>query len=69
MAHPREQGGIQRRLSRREFLLHYRPGAGVRLSPHFYSKDEEIALTVREIAAILESRAYEKHLEAERTSF
>jgi kynureninase len=60
---------VAKELIRREFLVDFRPGAGVRVSPHFYTKDEEIDLTVEEIASILESRAYEKHLEAERTSF
>lgn len=60
---------VCKELIRREFLVDYRPGAGVRVSPHFYTKDEEIDLTVREIASILETRDYERHADAERTSF
>ena len=60
---------VAKELIRRNFLVDFRPGAGVRISPHFYTKDEEIDLTVREIASILETRAYETHLQAERTSF
>ena len=60
---------VAKELIRREFLVDFRPGAGVRVSPHFYTKDEEIDLTVKEIAGILETRAYERHLEAEHTSF
>ena len=60
---------VSKELIRREFLVDYRPGAGVRLSPHFYTKDEEIDMTVREIATILETRAYERHIETEHTSF
>lgn len=48
-------------LLRRDFLVDYRPGAGIRVAPHFYSKDEELELTVREIKQILETRAYEQH--------
>lgn len=48
-------------LLRRDFLLDYRPGAGIRVAPHFYSKDEELELTVREIKQILETKAYEQH--------
>lgn len=48
-------------LLRRDFLCDYRPGAGIRVAPHFYSKDEELELTVREIKSILETRAYEQH--------
>ncbi|MFP5264683.1 MAG: aminotransferase class V-fold PLP-dependent enzyme [Blastocatellia bacterium] len=51
-------------LLRRDFLVDYRPGAGIRVAPHFYSKDEELELTVREIKKILETRAYEQHAAA-----
>jgi kynureninase len=33
---------VAKELIRREFLVDFRPGAGVRVSPHFYTKDEEI---------------------------
>jgi kynureninase len=48
-------------LLRRDFLVDYRPGAGIRVAPHFYSKDEELDLTIREIKTILETKAYEQH--------
>src|SRR5262245_4047590 len=48
-------------LLRRDFLVDYRPGAGIRVAPHFYTKDEELELTVREIGTILETKAYEQH--------
>ncbi len=48
-------------LLRRNFLCDFRPGAGIRVAPHFYSKDEELELTVREIRKILETKAYEQH--------
>lgn len=48
-------------LLRRDFLVDFRPGAGIRVAPHFYSKDEELELTVREIKTILETKAYEQH--------
>ncbi|RMG50680.1 MAG: aminotransferase class V-fold PLP-dependent enzyme [Acidobacteria bacterium] len=49
-------------LNRRDVLVDYRPGAGIRLAPHFYTKDEELELAIREIGAILETKAYERHL-------
>jgi kynureninase len=49
-------------LKRREFIVDFRVGAGIRISPHFYSKDEELDLIMREIRVILETRAYEKYL-------
>ena len=40
---------VVRELARRDFLVDYRPGAGIRIAPHFYSKDEELDLVIREI--------------------
>jgi kynureninase len=52
---------VTRELIRREIIVDYRPGAGVRVSPHFYTKDEELELFVRELRAILDTRAYAAH--------
>ncbi len=41
-------------LLRRDFLVDHRPGAGIRIAPHFYTKDEELDLIIREIRSILE---------------
>jgi kynureninase len=43
---------VARELNRRDVVVDYRPGAGVRLSPHFYSTDEECERALREIAAV-----------------
>lgn len=51
---------VTRELLRRDILVDYRPGAGVRISPHFYTRDEEIEHGVREIREILESRSWER---------
>ena len=40
---------IVQELGRRDFLVDYRPGAGIRVAPHFYSKDEELELVIAEI--------------------
>ena len=48
-------------LIRREFIVDYRPGAGVRISPHFYTRDEELDLVVREMRDIVDTRAYARH--------
>lgn len=50
---------ITRELIRREFIVDYRPGAGVRISPHFYTKDEELELVIAEMTKIRDSAAYE----------
>ena len=52
---------VTRELIRREIIVDYRPGAGVRLSPHFYTKDEELELAVGEMRRIIDTRAYAEH--------
>jgi kynureninase len=39
-------------LLRRDILVDYRPGAGIRIAPHFYTTDAELELTINEIASI-----------------
>ena len=50
---------ITKELIRREFIVDYRPGAGVRISPHFYTKDEELELVIAEMKKIRDSKAFE----------
>ena len=50
-------GAITKELLRREFIVDYRPGAGVRISPHFYTKDEELELVIEEMKKIAASDA------------
>ena len=52
---------VCRELLRREILVDYRPKAGVRLSPHFYNKEEECDYTLEQIADILGTGAWKKH--------
>jgi kynureninase len=52
---------VCRELLAREILVDYRPKAGVRLSPHFYNREDECDLAIAQIAEILETRAWEKH--------
>lgn len=56
-----DASAITRELIRREFIVDYRPGAGVRISPHFYTSDEELELVVREMKEIRDTRAYAVH--------
>jgi len=53
-----QAAAITKELVRREFIVDFRPGAGVRISPHFYTKDEELELVIREMKAIAETGAY-----------
>jgi kynureninase len=61
---PAERGGVvvidvpdgyqvTKELARREILVDYRPQAGIRVAPHFYTTDEEIHHTVSEIRSIV----------------
>lgn len=52
---------VSRALKAREILCDFRPGAGVRLSPHFYSTDDEIDAAVAAIDDILRSGSWREH--------
>ncbi|HET9786490.1 MAG TPA: aminotransferase class V-fold PLP-dependent enzyme [Pyrinomonadaceae bacterium] len=45
----------------REFIVDFRPGAGVRISPHFYTTDEELELVIDEMKTIRDTCAYARH--------
>ena len=44
-------------LARREVIVDYRPQAGIRIAPHFYTSDEELERTITEIVSILRERS------------
>ncbi len=49
---------LTKELIRREFIVDYRPGAGVRISPHFYTTDEELELVIAEMKKIRDAKTY-----------
>lgn len=53
---------VVKELNRREIVVDYRPGAGIRVSPHFYTSDEEVEHTVAQIADIVATKAYSEFL-------
>jgi kynureninase len=55
--HARE---VTRELLARDVLVDFRPQAGIRLSPHFYNRDDEIDAALEHIQEILETRAWER---------
>ncbi len=55
---------VCRELLAREILVDYRPKAGVRVSPHFYNREEECDFTLAQIEEILCTNAWEKHAAA-----
>ena len=42
---------VVKELSARDILVDFRPGAGIRVAPHFYTKDEEVDAVMTEILA------------------
>jgi kynureninase len=59
-----EAAAVYAELEQRGILGDFRPGAGIRLGPHFFTTDDEIRFAIAQIAEILESGAYERHLGA-----
>jgi len=51
---------VERALLERDILVDFRPKAGIRLSPHFYNRDEEIDFAIMQIEEILATRAWQK---------
>ena len=45
---------VSRALKARDIVCDYRPGAGIRLSPHFYNKDEELDEAIGAIRSIID---------------
>jgi kynureninase len=52
---------VSRELLARDILIDYRPQAGIRISPHFYNREEECDFALSQIGEILQTRAWEKH--------
>ncbi|HVN10431.1 MAG TPA: aminotransferase class V-fold PLP-dependent enzyme [Patescibacteria group bacterium] len=48
-------------LCARNILVDYRPKAGVRMSPHFYNRMDELDIALDAISEILATRAWESH--------
>ena len=53
---------VHRELAERQILCDFRPDAGIRLGPHYYTSDDELRFVVDQIGEILETGAHERHL-------
>jgi kynureninase len=53
---------VHRELAEREILCDFRPDAGIRLGPHYYTSDDELRFVVEQIGDILETGAHTRHL-------
>ncbi|MBI3400149.1 MAG: aminotransferase class V-fold PLP-dependent enzyme [Acidobacteria bacterium] len=56
---------VSRALKARDFLVDYRPGVGIRISPHFYNTMDEIDRTMATLAEIVERKAYDRDAPAQ----
>ena len=54
---------VVKEMAARNVLADYRPGAGIRISPHLYTTDNDITYTFETIEDIVKTGAYEKHLQ------
>src|ERR1700731_848116 len=55
---------VSRELLARDIIVDYRPKAGVRVSPHFYNREDECDFTLAQMDEILKTGAWEKHVAA-----
>ncbi|MBA3348832.1 MAG: aminotransferase class V-fold PLP-dependent enzyme, partial [Actinobacteria bacterium] len=62
--HVPEYAAVHRELGAREIVCDFRPGAGIRLGPHYFNTDDELRHAVSQIAEIVETGAFERHLGA-----
>ena len=56
-----DDAAVHRELGERGIICDFRPGAGIRLGPHFYNSEDELRHTVEQLTEIVESGAYERH--------
>ena len=49
---------VARTLNARDFVVDYRPGVGIRVSPHVYNTEEEVDAVMEEMRRIVETRDY-----------
>jgi kynureninase len=54
---------VSRELLRRDIIVDYREGSGIRIAPHFYNSDREILSALGEMKEILDSGAWRRHPE------
>jgi kynureninase len=59
--HARE---VAQALLAREIIVDYRPGAGIRVAPHFYTSDEELETAVQAIDEILAKDEWKRYTHA-----
>jgi kynureninase len=56
-----ESAAVYAELEERAILCDYRPGAGIRIGPHFFTTDDEIRHVIGQISEVLETGAWQPH--------
>jgi kynureninase len=59
-----EAAAVYAELEERAILCDFRPGAGIRVGPHFFTTDDELRFVVDQIADVIETGTFERHLGA-----
>ena len=57
-----EFAAVHAELEARGILCDFRPDAGIRLGPHFFTSHDEIRFALEQIVDVLETGAFERHL-------
>ena len=60
--HVQDFPAVHRELAEREILCDFRPDAGIRIGPHYYTSDDELRHVIEQIGEILETGAHARHL-------
>jgi kynureninase len=60
--HVPDFAAVHRELAERQILCDFRPDAGIRLGPHYFSSDDELRFAIGQIGEILQTGAHERHL-------
>ena len=61
---PPEFAAVHAELEARGILCDFRPDAGIRLGPHYFTTDDELRFSVAQIVEIVETGAHRRHLDA-----
>ncbi len=59
--HVDEFPAVHKELSERQILCDFRPGAGIRIGPHYFNSDDELRHVVAQIGEIVETGAHVRH--------
>ena len=62
--HVDEFPAVHKELAERQILCDFRPGAGIRIGPHYFTSDAELHRVIEQIVEIVSMGAHQRHLGA-----